>query len=63
MSNVSYLLFSHVVNDRIVGTLERLCAYRKDPTHSLNEYIHLMYNKLWIFHETYNKHYELSKEQ
>ena len=41
------------------SVLERLYAYRKDPTHSLVEYIHVMYNKRW----TYNEHYELSVEQ
>ena len=41
------------------GVLERLCAYRKYPTHSLAEHIHVMYNKLW----TYSEHYELSVEQ
>ena len=63
MSNANYILFSHVVRDRMFNTLERLCAYRKDPTHSLDENIHLMYNKLWTFHVTYGEHYELLMEQ
>ena len=60
--NANYILFSHVGN-RMFGALERLCAYRKDPTHSLVEHIHVMYNKLWTFHVTYSGHYELSVEQ
>ena len=59
--NVNYILFSRVGN-RMFGTLEQLCAYRKDPTHSLAEQIHVMYNKLWTFHVTYSEHYELSVE-
>ena len=62
MSNVNYILFSHVVRNRMFGTLERLCTYRKDKTHSLDGHIHLMYNKLWTFHVTYNEIYELSLE-
>ena len=45
------------------GALESLYAYREDPTHSLDEYIHLMYNKLWTFHVTYSERYELSVDQ
>ena len=45
------------------GSLERLCVYRKGPTHSLVEHIHVMYNKPWTFHVTYNEHYELLVEQ
>ena len=61
--NANYILFSHVVRNIMFGTLERLCAYRKDPTHSLDEHIHMMYNKLRTFHVTYNEHYVLSVEQ
>ena len=63
MSNANYIFFSLVVRNRMFGALERLCAYRKDPTHSLDEHIHLMYNKLWTFHVTYIEHYELSMEE
>ena len=63
MSNANYILSSYVMRNRMFGTLERLCAYRKDPTHSLDEHIHLIYNKLWTFHVTYNDHYELLMEQ
>ena len=63
MSNVNYILFLHVVSDRMFGSFEGLCAYRKDPTHSLDEQIHLIYNKLWTFHVTYSEDYELSVEQ
>ena len=52
MSNANYILFSHVVSDRIFGALERLCAYRNYPTHSLDEHIHLIYDKLWTFHRS-----------
>ena len=45
------------------GALKRLYAYKKDQIHSLDEHIHVMYNKLWTFHVTYNEHYELSIEQ
>ena len=45
------------------GVVERLCAYRKVPTHSLAEHIHVMYNKLCTFHVTYSENYELSVEQ
>ena len=63
MSNANYILFSHVVRDRMFDALERLCTHRKDPTHLLNEHIHLMYNKLWTSHVTYIEHHELSVEQ
>ena len=63
MSNANYILFSHVMRNRMFVALERLCAYRKDSTHSLDEDIHLIYNKLWTFHVTYSDHYELSVEQ
>ena len=63
MFNVNYNLFSHVVRNRMFGSLERLCAYRKDPTHSLAEHIHVMYKKLWAFHMTYSEPYDLSVEQ
>ena len=46
MFNVNYILFSHVVRNKMFGALERLCAYRKDLTNSLAEHIHVMYNKL-----------------
>ena len=36
---------------------------RKDPNHSLEEHIGIMYDKLWNFHVTFNGHYELSVEQ
>ena len=61
MSNANYILFSHVLRDSKFGTLEILCAYGKDPTHSLDEHIYLMYNKLWTL--THSEHYELSVEQ
>ena len=61
--NANYILFSHVLRDKMFGALDRLYAYKKDPTHSLDEHIHLMYNKLWTFHVTYSEHYELSVEQ
>ena len=61
--NSNYMLFSHVVRNRMFGALKRLCAYRKDPTHSLAKHIHVMYNKLWTFHVTNSEHYELSVEQ
>ena len=63
MLNANHIFFSLVVRNRLLGALERLCAYRKDPTHSLTEHIHVMYNKLWTFHVTYNEHYELLVKQ
>ena len=44
--NANYILFSHIVMNIMFDALERLCAYRKDLTHSLAEHIHVMYNKL-----------------
>ena len=41
-----FILTYSVVRDRMFGVFERLCTYRKDPTHSLDEHIHLIYNKL-----------------
>ena len=29
--------------------LERLCEYKKDPNHSLEKHIDVMYAKLWNF--------------
>ena len=55
MSNVNYILISHIVRDKMFGALERLCGYRKYLIHSLDEHIHLMYNKLWTFHVTYSE--------
>ena len=43
--------------------LERLCEYKKDPNHSLEEHIGVMYDKLWNFHVTFKEHYELSVKQ
>ena len=43
--------------------LERLCEYKKDPNHSLEEHIGVMSDKLWNFHLTFNEHYKLSMEQ
>ena len=63
MFNANYILFSHVVRNRMFSTLKRLCAYRKDPTHLLTKHIHMMYNKPWTFHVTNNEHYELLVEQ
>ena len=63
MFNANYILFSYVVRNRMFNSLERLCAYRKFPTHSLVEHIYVMCNKLWIFHVTYSEHYELLMEQ
>ena len=45
------------------SALKRLCAYRKDLTHSLTKHNHMMYNKPWTFHVTNSEHYELSVEQ
>ena len=63
MFNANYILFSYVMRNRMFDALERLCAYKKDPTRSLAEHIHVIYNKLWTFHLTYNEHYELSIEK
>ena len=44
-------------------TLERYVNIIKDPNHYLEEHIGVMYDKLWSFHVTFNKHYELYVEQ
>ena len=44
-------------------TLERLCEYKKDPNHPLEEHIGVMYDKLWNLHVTFNEHYKLSLKQ
>ena len=62
MFNANYILFSHVVRNIMFCSLEGLYAYKKDPTHSLVEHIHVMYNKLWTFHVAYSEHYELLVE-
>ena len=61
MPNANYILFSHVIGDRMFGALERLYAYRNDPTHKLHEPIHLMYKKQWIFHVTRNEWSEVQQ--
>ena len=43
--------------------LERLCEYKKDPNHSMEEHIGVMYDKLWNFQMIFSKPYELSMEQ
>ena len=63
MSNANYILFSQVVRNRMFAALEQLCAYKKNPKHSLREHVDVMYNKLWTFHVIYNEHYEFSVEQ
>ena len=42
MINVNYILFSYVVRDIMFDVLERLFSYRKYPTHSFDEHIHLI---------------------
>ena len=42
MFNANYILFSHVVRNRMFSALEGLCAYKKDQIHSLVEHIHVM---------------------
>ena len=49
--------------DRMMIALERLCEYKKDPHHSFDEHIGVMYDKLWNFHVIFNEHYELLVEQ
>ena len=44
-------------------TLERLCEYKKDPNHSLEEHIGVVYDKLWNFQVIFSEHYELLVEQ
>ena len=36
---------------------------KKDPNHSFEEHIGVMYDKLWNFQVIFNEHYELSVEQ
>ena len=43
--------------------LERLCEYKKDPNHSMEKHIGVMYNMLWNFQVIFREHYELSVEQ
>ena len=43
--------------------LEQLCEYKKDPNHSMEEHIGVMYDKLWNFQVIFSEHYELSMEQ
>ena len=40
-----------------------LCEYKKDPNHSLEEHIGVMYDKLWNVQVIFNEHYALSVEQ
>ena len=63
MSNASYVLFSHVMRNRMIGALERLYACKRNPKHLVREHIDVMYNKLWTFQVIYSEHYELSMEQ
>ena len=62
MFNANYILFSHVVRNRMLSALERLCAYKKNPKYSLREHIDVMYKKLWTFHVICCEHYELLME-
>ena len=43
--------------------LERLCEYKKDPNHYMEEHIGVMYNKHRNFKMIFSEHYELSVEQ
>ena len=43
--------------------LEQLCEYKKDPNHSMEEHVSVIYNKLWNFQVIFNEHYDLSVEQ
>ena len=63
MSNAYYILFLHVMRDRMLVALKRLCVYKNDPKHSLVKHIDVLYNKLWTFHVIYNEDYELTIEQ
>ena len=43
--------------------LERLCEYKKDSNHYMEEHIGVMYDKLWNFQVIFNEQYEFSVEQ
>ena len=54
MSNFGPKLFLYVVRNQMLVSLE-ISVYRKDPNHSLDEHIHVIYNKLWTFHLIYSE--------
>ena len=38
--------------------LERLCQYKKDSNHYVEEHIGVMYDKLWNCQVIFSEHYE-----